>query len=66
MSRLALWLHKKELGLFNFINHSCNHKSLNLFFRSITHLGGATFTISVVLLASLLRLYHIAIGELKV
>lgn len=50
MSRLAVWFHQKDFALFNFINHSCHHKYLDPFFRSFTHLGGATCTISIALL----------------
>ncbi|WP_087972179.1 phosphatase PAP2 family protein [Oceanobacillus rekensis] len=33
-----------------YINHYFNHRKLNLFFRTITHLGGAKFTITAILL----------------
>lgn len=53
MSRLTIWFHHKERRLFRFINASCHHKSLNYFFGMITHLGGATATISITLFISL-------------
>ncbi|MFS0673407.1 phosphatase PAP2 family protein [Ornithinibacillus sp. 179-J 7C1 HS] len=39
---------------FHFINQHFDHKRLNPFFRTITNLGGATFTITAVLLLILL------------
>lgn len=40
-------LHHWECGLFLSLNSRFDRQHLNLFFRQITHLGGARFTISI-------------------
>jgi len=41
-------LYKIECYIFKGINRYFERKALNIFFRTITHMGGATFTISLV------------------
>ncbi|WP_459503307.1 phosphatase PAP2 family protein [Bacillus sp. C1] len=41
-------LYKIECYIFKGINRYFDQKTLNIFFRTITHLGGATFSISLV------------------
>lgn len=41
-------LYKIECYIFKGINRYFERKALNMFFRTITHVGGATFTISLV------------------
>ena len=41
-------LYKIECYIFNGINRYFERKTLNIFFRTITHMGGATFTISLI------------------
>lgn len=43
-----------DCNLFRGINRHFEKKALNLFFRTITHAGGASFTISTILLIILL------------
>lgn len=43
-------LYKFECHLFRTLNRQFERKSLNAFFRQITHLGGAWFTIAVTLI----------------
>ncbi|MEH7525336.1 phosphatase PAP2 family protein, partial [Bacillus sp. JJ1503] len=40
-------LHQFECNVFSLINNRFDQKGLNLFFRQITHFGGATATISL-------------------
>lgn len=42
-------LYKIECYIFKKINRYFERKALNIFFRTITHMGGATFTISLVI-----------------
>lgn len=41
-------LYKIECYIFKGINRYFERKTLNIFFRTITHIGGATFTISLI------------------
>ena len=50
MIRRVQALYDFECRLFNVINSHFNKRVLNIFFRSITHLGGASFLITSVLL----------------
>jgi undecaprenyl-diphosphatase len=49
MTRLFLTLHDFECRLFQKVNSHYDKKLLNFFFRTITHTGGARFTIIVTL-----------------
>lgn len=65
MVKLFAHFYVLECQLFMYINHFFNHRKLNLFFRTITHIGGARFTISAILIlilfsANSLRLTAIA------
>lgn len=42
--------HAMDCQLFRQVNQYFNYKNLNRFFGTITHLGGATFTISTILI----------------
>ncbi|MEH6890759.1 phosphatase PAP2 family protein [Bacillus sp. JJ864] len=42
-------LYKIECYIFKGINHYFDRKALNIFFRTITHMGGATFTIALII-----------------
>jgi undecaprenyl-diphosphatase len=48
--KLLLNAYHLECQLFHQVNKYFDHKGLNLFFRTITHLGGATFTITMTIL----------------
>lgn len=48
--RIADSLYEIDCQLFRNINKHYPHKLLNSFFKTITHVGGATFTISITLL----------------
>ena len=50
MSRLLMSCYHFECRLFHKVNRHFDKKVLNLFFRNITNLGGAIFTISAALL----------------
>lgn len=52
--RLLLTFYDYECRLFHKVNSLFEKKLLNLLFRTITNLGGATFTISIVLLLMIL------------
>jgi undecaprenyl-diphosphatase len=47
MSRVVLWLQQREHRVFYWLNQRIQHSSLDVFFNSITHLGGATFAIAL-------------------
>lgn len=47
-------LHHYDKRLFFWCNHSISHSLLDRFFRWLTHLGGATFTVSCTLALALL------------
>lgn len=53
MTRLLLTCYNFECRLFQKVNRHFENKYLNLFFRSITNVGGATFTICSVLILML-------------
>lgn len=50
MSRIASWLRSYERKLFDLFNQRMQHTVLDYVMNRITHLGGATFTISISLL----------------
>ncbi|MGE8078299.1 phosphatase PAP2 family protein [Peribacillus loiseleuriae] len=50
MERMLLTFYDFECRLFQKVNRHFKNKHLNLFFRNITHLGGATCTITTVLI----------------
>jgi undecaprenyl-diphosphatase len=50
MSRVVTWLQHHDNRMFSFVNQKIQHSLLDLFFNTITHLGGATVTISTSLL----------------
>ena len=54
MMRLLLTFYDFECRLFQKVNRYFDKKLLNFFFRNITHLGGAIFTISTVLILMIL------------
>jgi undecaprenyl-diphosphatase len=54
MSRLFGWLQQREQRLFIWVNHGIRHRALDLILSQITHLGSATFTIMITVLAGLL------------
>lgn len=54
MSRVVAWLQHHENRMFCFVNQKIQRPLLNLFFNTITHLGGATATIAVSLLFAVL------------
>jgi undecaprenyl-diphosphatase len=45
MSRVVLWLQQRENRMFCWINQRLRHSWLDLFFNTVTHLGGASITI---------------------
>ncbi|MFE8701361.1 phosphatase PAP2 family protein [Cytobacillus sp. FJAT-54145] len=47
--RVLLTIYDFECRLFQLVNNHFENKHLNLLFRNITHMGGATFTILTVL-----------------
>ncbi|NMD69069.1 phosphatase PAP2 family protein [Bacillus sp. DNRA2] len=59
MSRLLNSFYLFECRVFKEINRHFEKRLLNLFFRSITHCGGAGFTISVTLLLLILLPVHL-------
>lgn len=54
MMRLLLTFYDFECRLFEKVNRHFEKKLLNFFFRNITHLGGAVFTIASVLILMIL------------
>jgi undecaprenyl-diphosphatase len=54
VNRISHLFYSFEWRLFHQVNRHFDKKLLNLFFRSITHLGGARFTIASTLLLILL------------
>lgn len=54
MSRMVSWLQHHENRMFFWVNHKINHAALDRLLYYITHLGGATFTISITLLITML------------
>ena len=53
MSRLLLTCYHFECRLFQKVNQHFDKKMLNIFFRTITHLGGAVLTIAAAILLML-------------
>ena len=53
-TRFIAWLAQRERQLFFWINHRLNNRFMNVFLYTLTHLGGATFTISFTVLLGLL------------
>lgn len=53
MSRVVTWLQVREVHMFRFINGQ-HHVILDWFLNTVTHLGGATFTLLLTLSLSLL------------
>jgi len=45
VSRVVLWLYRKELRLFFYINHKLHHAILQYILNILTHIGGAAVTI---------------------
>lgn len=52
-SRLIAWLIQRERRIFFWINQRLNNRMMNVILYTLTHLGGATFTISFTALLSL-------------
>jgi undecaprenyl-diphosphatase len=50
LSKVLGWLYEKEVDMFRHINGKWNRGSMDQFFYIWTHLGGAAFTISSVVL----------------
>ncbi|MGG4488618.1 phosphatase PAP2 family protein [Metabacillus idriensis] len=50
MTKLMENMYDFECRLFRSVNRHFDRKFMNCFFRNITHIGGATFTISICLL----------------
>ncbi|WP_191560535.1 phosphatase PAP2 family protein [Metabacillus idriensis] len=50
MIKLMENMYDFECRLFRSVNRHFDHRFMNYFFRNITHIGGATFTISICLL----------------
>ncbi|WP_249872878.1 phosphatase PAP2 family protein [Oceanobacillus saliphilus] len=50
MGKLFAHFYTVECQLFKYVNQYFSQRHLNLFFRSITHLGGARLTIATILL----------------
>ncbi|MFD1739257.1 phosphatase PAP2 family protein [Bacillus salitolerans] len=50
MTKILANLYDFECHIFRSVNRHFDHKFLNFYFRNITHLGGATFTIASVLI----------------
>lgn len=50
MSRVVSWLQSSEQRMFSFINQRIQHNLLDRILGTITHLGGATLTISLSIL----------------
>lgn len=53
-SRLIAWLIQRERSIFFWINQRLNNRFMNVILYTLTHLGGATFTISFTVLVGLL------------
>lgn len=54
MTRFITWLGSRERQLFTWINHRLNNRFMNIALYNLTHLGGATFTISFTALLAIL------------
>ncbi|MDF2662072.1 MAG: phosphoesterase, partial [Paenibacillus sp.] len=46
MNRIVNWLKQRERQLFFLVNHKARNGILDVILGTITHLGGATFTIA--------------------
>lgn len=53
MTRAIAWLQYLENRIFCFVNQRIQHRMLDFFFNAITHLGGATASITVALCIAL-------------
>ncbi|GAA3402809.1 phosphatase PAP2 family protein [Paenibacillus hodogayensis] len=53
MGRMARWLLQTEHRLFYVFNHKMKHSIFDTIFSWITHMGGATFTITAAILIGL-------------
>ncbi|WP_456277922.1 phosphatase PAP2 family protein [Bacillus sp. AK128] len=53
MAKIFVTLYDLECSIFRFINRYFDLKTLNLFFRLITHIGGARIMLTAVLLISI-------------
>jgi len=53
MNRIVNWLKQRERQLFFLVNHKARNGILDVILGTITHLGGATFTIASTLLLAL-------------
>ena len=65
MTRLLQNFHHLECRLFQEVNRHFDKKILNLFFRTITHMGGATFTIVAVTLLMIFSTSQIRLAALS-
>ncbi|WP_257351544.1 phosphatase PAP2 family protein [Pseudalkalibacillus decolorationis] len=50
MTKVFNWLHKRECSIFHWINGKWQYRILSMYFKSISNLGGATFSISICIL----------------
>ncbi|MFD7525238.1 phosphatase PAP2 family protein [Paenibacillus chitinolyticus] len=53
MSKVVHWMHRHETRMFLYVNQRFRHTILDGILGTLTHLGGATATITVTLLLSL-------------
>ncbi|NOU93065.1 phosphatase PAP2 family protein [Paenibacillus sp. LMG 31456] len=53
MSRVVTWLQQRENRMFCWVNQRIQHTSLDFFFTTITHLGGASIAITTALCLAL-------------
>jgi undecaprenyl-diphosphatase len=53
MNRIVSWLQQRENRVFFWVNQRIRNPFLDHFFNTITHLGGATFTVAAALCLSI-------------
>ncbi|WP_156288564.1 phosphatase PAP2 family protein [Oceanobacillus salinisoli] len=53
MAKMFILFYEAECQFIRYMNQYFEQKYVNLFFRTVTHLGGAKFTIGIILLLSL-------------
>ncbi len=61
MTKVIDWLHERECTVFQWVNSKCQQSALSRYFMTVTHLGGATGSISICIL-----LFALASGELRI
>lgn len=60
MSKVIGWLHERECSVFQWVNNKCHESIYSKYFVTVTHLGGATGSIT-----SCLFLMLLATGSLR-